>query len=311
MPVSSALSALLLLAAPGATRAEPNPAPNGRAAPTAPTPPASPAAAPLATVKLLPWRTRWVLEAEVAGKPRRYLLDTGAGISAVARDTAIAAGCTPWGRMTGFNMMGTRGDGPRCYGIGFGLGGRRFEAAVTGLIDMAANNPKDAELDGIVGLNAFEGQTVTFDFAAGVLTVESPASRATRIAAMRPLPIRLKRELDGLALAAMIAVPSAKGPLWFELDSGNGGTVLVSKPVAALLGLDPAAEGKQPADFAVLGGIRATTADAFTPDMIMDGNLGMPFLRNWVVTLDLERGLAWIGVPPVAPPPAPPLPAHS
>jgi hypothetical protein len=26
----------------------------------------------------------------------------------------------------------------------------------------------------------------------------------------------------------------------------------------------------------------------------MDGNLGMPFLRNWVVTLDLQAGTGWI-----------------
>jgi hypothetical protein len=36
------------------------------------------------------------------------------------------------------------------------------------------------------------------------------------------------------------------------------------------------------------------TTDAFTPDLIMDGNLGMPFLRNWVITLDLQAGTAWI-----------------
>ncbi|MES2096039.1 MAG: hypothetical protein V4459_04715 [Pseudomonadota bacterium] len=237
----------------------------------------------------------------------KYLLDTGAGITLVSRATAVSGGCEPWGRITGYNMMGARGDGPRCYGVTMQVAGVTLTPSVLGLIDMAKNNPKDAELDGIVGLNAFDGQTITLDFAAGSMTLESPASRAARIASMRPLPIRLKREIDGLALAAVAAVPSAKGPLWFELDSGNGGTVLVSKPVAALLGMDPANDGKQPADFAVVGDIRATTADAFSPDMIMDGNLGMPFLRNWVVTLDLANGLAWIGKPATAPTPAIPL----
>jgi hypothetical protein len=178
---------------------------------------------------------------------------------------------------------------------------------MTGLINMAANNPRDAGLDGIIGLNLFEGRTVTLDFAAGTMTLESEASRAARITGMRPLRIRLKREIDGSALAVMAAVPTKKGALWLELDSGNGGTVLVSKPVAELVGMDAKIEGKQPADFEVLDDIRATTGDAFTPDMIMDGNLGMPFLRNWVVTLDLARGLAWIGTPPVPPEPAVPL----
>jgi hypothetical protein len=266
------------------------------------------APAPDAVIQMKPWRTRWALEAEIAGKKGLYLFDTGAGITLVSRDTATRAGCEPWGRATGYNMMGTRFDGPHCgESVAITVGGITARPPMTGLINMAANNPRDAGLDGIIGLNLFEGRTVTLDFAAGTMTLESEASRAARIAGMRPLRIRLKREIDGSALAVMAAVPTKKGALWLELDSGNGGTVLVSKPVAELVGMDAKVEGKQPADFEVLGDIRATTGDAFTPDMIMDGNLGMPFLRNWVVTLDLARGLAWIGTPPVPPEPAVPL----
>jgi len=264
-------------------------------------------APPEATIKLQPWRTRWVMEAEFGGQTRKYLFDTGAGLTMVSDKAARQAGCEPWGRLTGFRMMGERGDGPACYGFSLKAGGVSLAPPVLGLIDMGALNPRDVELDGVVGLNLFEGRTVTIDFAGGAITIESPASRAARIAAMRPLPIRLKREVNGLALAASVAVPTAKGPLLMELDSGNGGTVLVSKPVAREVGLDPAVEGKQHADFKVADDIRATTGDAFTPDMIMDGNLGMPFLRNWVVTLDLKEGLAWIGPPPKPPAPAIPL----
>ncbi|MCH7860836.1 aspartyl protease family protein [Sphingomonas sp. NPDC092331] len=268
----------------------------------------APPARPEAVIQLTPWRTRWAIEAEIAGKKGLYLLDTGAGITLVSRETATRAGCTPWGRLTGYNMMGKRFDGPHCgENIAITLGGIAARPPITGLVNMAADNPKNAALDGIIGLNLFEGRTVTFDFAAGTMTLESEASRAARIAGMRPLRIRLKREIDGGALAVMAAVPSRLGTLWFELDSGNGGTVLVSKPIAELVGMDPKLEDKQPADFEVLGDIRATTPDAFTPDMIMDGNLGMPFLRNWVVTIDLARGLAWIGKPPVPPKPAIPL----
>ncbi|MBB4838231.1 hypothetical protein HNP52_001282 [Sphingomonas kyeonggiensis] len=264
--------------------------------------------APDAVIQMKPWRTRWAIEAEVGGRKGLYLLDTGAGITLVSPESAKRAGCEPWGRLTGYNMMGTRHDGPHCgETVPVIVAGITLTPPILGLIDMGKLNPRDVDLDGIIGLNLFEGRTVTFDFAAGVMTLESEASRAARIAKMRPLRIRLKREIDGGALAVMAAVPSKKGTLWFELDSGNGGTVLASKPIARLVGMDPALEDKQPADFEVLGDIRATTGDAFTPDMIMDGNLGMPFLRNWVVTLDLAHGLAWIGKPPVPPKPAAPL----
>ena len=265
------------------------------------------AALPLVQVKLEPWRSRWAIEASIAGTSRKYLLDTGAGLTLISAATMKAAGCEPWGRATGFTMMGNKGQGPHCDDLPVFVGGREFRPLMITPIDMAKNNPKDAPLDGVVGLNLFDGQTVTFDFAGGTLTVESEESRAARIAKMWPLRIRLKREVDGAALAVVAAVPTAKGQLWMELDSGNGGTVLVSQPVAGLIGMDPKIEGKQRADFEVLDGIRATTDDAFTPDMIMDGNLGMPFLRNWVVTIDLGRGMAWLGKPSSPPKPAIPL----
>ena len=80
---------------------------------------------------------------------------------------------------------------------------------------------------------------------------------------------------------------------------------------AALFGLDPEAEGPQRASIEVAPGIVAE-ALAFTPDMSIDGNLGMPFLKDWIVTLDLREGRMWLQRNPVAAPPGmgvpPPLP---
>ncbi len=249
---------------------------------------------PEAVIELEPWRTRWALRAEVGGATRRLLLDTGGGLTLVSRATARAAGCVPWGRRTGYNMFGRRFDGPACDGVAVRVGGRRYVPAITGLVNMAALNPADSALDGIAALDLFDGRAITLDLGRGRLTVESPASLRARVGAMRPLPVRLKREVEGLALAVMVGVPTRSGWLWLELDSGNGGTVLVSKPVAALVGLDSGVAGRQAADFPVADGVRVRTADAFTPDLIMDGNLGMPFLRHWVVTLDLQAGAGWI-----------------
>lgn len=254
----------------------------------------APQAEPEAVIELEPWRTRWALRAEVGGTIRRLLLDTGGGLTLVSRATAAAAGCTPWGRRTGYNMFGKRFDGPSCAGIGVSIGGRRYVPAITGTVNMAALNPADSALDGIASLDLFEGRAITLDLGRGRLIVESPASLRARVGAMRPLPIRLKREVEGLALAVMAGVPTRSGWLWMELDSGNGGTILVSKPVAALVGLDSSVAGRQVADFPVTDGVRVRTTDAFTPDLIMDGNLGMPFLRHWVVTLDLQSGTGWI-----------------
>ena len=168
------------------------------------------------------------------------------------------------------------------------------EAVTTGLVNMGKLNPAESTLDGIASLDLFDGQVFTLDLGRGRVIVESPASLRARVGTMRPLPIRLKREVEGLALAVMAGVPTASGWLWMELDSGNGGTVLVSKPVAALVGMDSSIAGKQRADFAVTEGVQVRTGDGFTPDLIMDGNLGMPFLRHRIVTLDLRAGTGWI-----------------
>ena len=252
-------------------------------------------AEPIAVISLEPWRTRWALTAVVGGVPRRYLFDTGGGLSSVSAATAAAAGCTPWGRVTGFNMFGRRGDSPRCDGLAFEIGGRRYAPAVTGLIDMAKLNPRDSALDGIAALDLFADRAITLDLAAGRIVVESEASLAERVRGMTPLPIRTNREASGSTISVLAGVPSERGTLWMELDSGNGGTILVSKPVASLVGLDSAVAGKQRADFAVAPGVRVLSEDGYTPDMTMDGNLGMPFLRHWLVTLDLRNGRAWIG----------------
>jgi hypothetical protein len=272
-----------------------------RAQAAAPATAAAPRDEPEAVIALEPWRTRWVVRTQVAGATRRLLLDTGGGITLLSPAIAASAGCTPWGRRTGYNMFGQRFDGPHCAGIRVSIGGREYVPAITGLVNMGKLNPRDSTLDGIASLDLFEGRAITLDLGRGRLIVESPASLRTRVATMRPLPVRVKREVEGLALAVMAGVPTRSGWLWMELDSGNGGTVLVSKPVAALVGLDSSVTGRQQADFAVGGGGRVQTTDAFTPDLIMDGNLGMPFLRHWVVTLDLHAGTGWIGPTESAP----------
>jgi hypothetical protein len=264
--------------------------------------------APEAEFTLVPHRTRWALSVEVNGHPFRFGLDTGGGVTLIAPEVAAAAGCTPWGRTTGYTMMGRRLDGPRCDGVAIDIAGHAFTPPITGVLAPELIEPNDRDLAGSLALDAFEGRAVTLDFGGGRLIVESPASLAARVRTMTPLPIRLVRELGGRSLVPVVAVPTPNGPLWFELDSGNGGTVLVRKTYAALFGLDSTAAGPQAGEITVLPTVRAQTDRIFTPDMIIDGNLGIPFLRNWVVTLDLAAARAWIAPTTAKLAPLPPLP---
>ena len=90
-----------------------------------------------------------------------------------------------------------------------------------------------APIEGLLALDVFAGQTITMDFAGGTLYVESPESARQRIVGARELPIRLSHEQQGLALAVNLEVPTKQGIARFELDSGNGGTLLVSRAFAS------------------------------------------------------------------------------
>jgi hypothetical protein len=247
-------------------------------------------AQPQAVFKLESYRKTVALHATVHGHDGLFLLDTAGGLTLLSPAFAAQAGCKPWGRLSGFRMMGQRLDAPRCDGIDFQLGEQVFRAPVTVVFDVAPLMAKDAApVAGSIALDLFAGMTITVDIPGRRLIVESSASLQARTAHARELPVLLSREMQGRALAASVGVATSKGMLWFELDTGNGGTILVSQPYATLFGLDPKAKGPQQADFAVAAGLHAQ-GTAFTPDMILDGNLGMPFLRDKVITLDLQTG---------------------
>lgn len=251
-------------------------------------------AAPDAVIPLERWRTRWFMRVDFGGAERKLLFDTGAGLTLLHPDVLSAAKCELWGRVTGFRMFGQRGDGPRCNGMDLLAAGRAFRPPLLGVINLGKLNSADAELEGIAALNMFEGRAITLNLGEGEIIVESPASLNERIVSMRPFPIRLKREVEGTALAVMAEVGSPRGPVWMELDSGNGGTILVAKHNAALFGLQTDAEGPQSGHLEVAEGVDVQSEHIFTPDMIMDGNLGMPFLHDWIITLDLSDGRGWI-----------------
>ena len=259
---------------------------------------------PLAVLRLEPYRRSVGIRVATGdGSTGLMAFDTAAGHTVISPEFAAAGGCKPWGNLGGFTMTGTRLDMPRCDGFRFKADGLPLVAPVAGVMQAASLVAKDAApIEGLLALDVFAGRTITLDFAGGHLYVESPASAARRVAGARELPVRLSREVQGLALAVDLEVSTAQGTVRFELDSGNGGTLLVSKPYAALFGLDPAAEGPQPVRIPVADGIVAEGL-AFTPAMNIDGNLGMPFLKDWIVTLDLAAGRMWLRRNDVAPPP--------
>jgi hypothetical protein len=108
------------------------------------------------------------------------------------------------------------------------------------------------------------------------------------------VPIRIVRDAEGLALSVDIGVPTPDGIAWMELDSGGGNTFISAKHIAPLLKLDPESKAIQRVSFSIASTIPVTAPARVMDHMIMDGNVNVPFLKKWDVTLDLASGRAWV-----------------
>lgn len=252
---------------------------------------ATPAAAQV-TIPLEPYLgVLWSFQAKDGG---RYLLDTAGGITAITPATAKTIGCEPWGRITGHRMRGDRVDLARCDKVTIAAAGVKLTLPTVGVFDFSKLLPPDAPpLEGSVALDAFAGRVVTLDLGGRRLVIETPASLKARLRGAAEVPIRFARDGGGLALTPFVPVETPKGAVWMELDSGSNGAVVVAQHNAALLGLNPDSKERQPMTLSIQGGPKVST-QALVMDLILDGNIGVPLLKDWVVTLDLANARAWI-----------------
>jgi hypothetical protein len=251
-------------------------------------------------LKLEQFRRGVGLRVEVGGKERLFQFDTGGGNTFISPEIAKELDCEKGARVVGFRMTGDKLEAPRCDDVPLTIGGHRFTIPTAGVYQVGEFNAKGVTVDGLVALDIFEGRTITMDFAGLKLIVETPQSAARRIAGATELPARLIREMGGYAITIDVQVPSKMGHLGFEIDSGNGGTILVAKPYAAAFGFDPD-KGPRMGSIPIGKGIEAS-GFIMPAGITLDGNLGMPFLKNYVVTVDLDKGQLWLKPNPTPPP---------
>jgi hypothetical protein len=237
------------------------------------------------------------LPVKAAGRDALFLLDTAGGLTAVTPQLARSLGCEPWGQVTGFRMRGQRVDSQRCDDVRLELPGGALSVPTAGVWDLAKLLPEDAPpLDGSLALDAFARRVVTLDLAASQLVLETAASLTERLARATEVPVRFDRSVQGLALTPLVAVETEKGRLWMELDSGSDGAVIVGRHAAEVLHLDPSAKQGQRVAMTLAGGV-PVEGSALVEDLILDGNIGVPVLEHWIVTIDLARERLWIAVP--------------
>lgn len=234
----------------------------------------------------------WKIRVTIKGKEGDFLFDTGGGVTLVTEAFSKGIECRFWGRTTGYNMFGRRGDWPHCDNVPIAAGDVELTPVNIGKINFEGMFPGDKEPDGLLSLDAFDGKVITIDQSAATVTLETEKSLKNRVSAMKEFPFRLVRECSGRCLAAFLGVNTPDGMTWLNLDTGAGGVSLISKEYASTFRLDPDKKAQE-LNFPVAPGI-TIGGPVMVTDMIMDGNLGQPFLAKHVVTLDLKNGRVWI-----------------
>ena len=254
--------------------------------------PEAPAASPGAATSVLAlqpyFRELKTVRVSAAGRPLLMLLDTGGGATLITPDVARQVGCAPFGRDVGHRMTGEAVEFQRCESLTLSSGAWQRRLEPVAVFDIGRLLPPELpRLDGVVALDAFEGEVVTLDWAAGTLTVHAAADAAAAVE-RTGVPVRIATGDGGRFYSALLPVAASRGDLWFLLDSGNIRGTLVARHVARDARLKIAENG----DAALKVGARPPVSlRTETADLEIDGALGAAWLLLGPVTLDL-RGAA-------------------
>jgi hypothetical protein len=290
--IPGALSALLLCTLSASARAQQNAvAPASESSLLAPvTIPFTRGAGHLRTIKV-----------HVGGDSADYLFDTGGGVNVISPQDSALLGCTPGGRGFGVRLTGEVLSGRTCANVTLGVGPFRVTTDA-GVMDLAKLlGPGAPQVRGLVSLEAFQDRALTLDLAHERMIVETPASMAARVRHMTPLPMRLATGEHGGQLTVYVGLRARNGAmLWFEWDSENNASTLVSPEALALLGGDSTSRVSD-LPVTVAPGVEVVVPMMRKANMIHDGVLSAGFMERAVWTVDLAHGKLWVGsIGPVA-----------
>jgi hypothetical protein len=225
----------------------------------------------------------------------RLLFDSGGGITLLSPATASSAGCVPYTRVSTMRMSGERFEIDACGPATLQFGNLQVRPEI-GVFDLSALLPAGMPpVDGLASLQTFEGFWLLLDLGHNRIEV-NPSHRGED---MTPVPIRFSRSFAGAGLDAFIRLDGSRGPLWFELDSGNLDEVLLSPRVLDQLGFTP----EQRADLLAgsptkvrlpISGFGPVEATARKADIIYDGVLNAAFFERFMMLFDLADGRGWL-----------------
>lgn len=252
----------------------------------------------------------------VGDTARRFLFDSGIGLSIVASDLAEHLGLVPTGTsFTGRRMSGQEITAPLAHLPSLTIGGHVIENAVVGVFDLG---PTDGEsgFDGILGLDLLHDVVVRVD----------PSTRSLLLQTDLPLasgdieiPMRVHRDGPSVTLFAGLRLPSGRAAE-VEIDTGSGCLILDSGFMAdcgvraedvteTLAGTDETGHRYSRSYATTRGVVSVVDAPAvgqqdprtMFQSIVHDGLLGSEFLDRFVYSFDVRGGRLVISRFPTVP----------
>lgn len=237
-------------------------------------------------------------EVTIGGQAHPFLFDTGGGVTVVGTKIAELIGCEPFGQMTAFNLKGTRIDMKKCPQTDLQIGPFRATRDLA-YLDIQNILPEGVPpISGLISLQTFENQAITLDLNENKIIIESEESLKERVSTMEEMRIFLDRGVDNSILDIYVEVPTAKGPLWFILDSGNLAGFLINPHAFEQLGIQKSGvkqageEQKQDVELEIPGLGRVQTP-IIVQDIVLDGAISAEFMEQLVLTMDLGAQRMW------------------
>jgi hypothetical protein len=223
---------------------------------------------------------------DIGGHPARLLFDTGAGVTLVTPQFAPMISCSPYGAVSGFRMRGDRLTFQKCGARAVDAGGRRTMRDIGAYDVLGLLGEGAPPIDGILGLDAFDGRVVTLSLADRRIFLDERPGRGWTEGT-----VRFQREAGGAGLTMFVRVQAQTGDLWMLLDSGSVGTEAYLSPGAL------AQLGEPDADTPIMLSISGAGAQHIRAEvvetLIYDGVLGERFMRRFDIATDLRRERIW------------------
>ena len=237
---------------------------------------------------------------ELNGVESRFIVDSGIGLT-IVRDTV--AGCAATGEtFTGKRMSGQEVTIPLGTAPSLRFAGEESRDVEVGLLDMSGFPDLLSDIDGFLSLAFFSETPLTVDYPGGRVVA---GERGQGIA----LPCRVDRDGPSVAMYLPMTLPDGRS-IEVEVDMGSDALILDDRFAELAGGEVRRVDGTDETGhrctrrFATLPGrIHPTGApelcqddpDVMFQSIVYDGLVGDAFLRRFVVTFDVARGLLVLG----------------